>query len=111
MTTYFHVAPENHTGALESLVEQLGEEEAIEMFCQRWPEAADYALNCHAHMIHMYDTVEQARDHQKAYGGKIYAVDGDALADDFIEIDRDTMEFDHPVCRETIDAEYLSEVE
>ena len=111
MTTYFHVAPADHTGDLESLAEQFGESEAIEMYTTRWPEAGQLALNGHASMIHLYDTIEEARSHKETYGGKIYAVDGEAMEDDFLKVERDTLEFDHPVCHESIGAEYLSEVE
>ncbi len=110
MTTYFHVAPADHTGDLESLAEQFGESEAIEMYTTRWPEAGQLALNGHASMIHLYDTIEEARSHKETYGGKIYAVDGEAMEDDFLKVERDTLEFDHPVCHESIGAEYLSEV-
>ncbi len=88
MTTYFHVAPADHTGDLESLAEQFGESEAIEMYTTRWPEAGQLALNGHASMIHLYDTIEEARSHKETYGGKIYAVDGEAMEDDFLKVER-----------------------
>jgi hypothetical protein len=111
MTTYYHVAPADHTGDLESLAAQHGESEAIELYTTRWPEAGELALNGHAGIIHLYDTIEEARSHKDAFGGKIYAVDGEAMEDDFIKIRRDTLEFDHPVCDEAIGAEYLEEIE
>lgn len=111
MATYYHVAPADHTGDLESLVEQHGESDAIEMYASRWPEAGSLALNGHASMIHLYDTIEEARSHRDTFGGKIYAVDGDAMEDDYLKVERDTLEFDHPVCHESIGCEYLTEIE
>ena len=93
-----------------SLAAQHGESKAIELYATRWPEAGNLALNGHAGVVHCYDSIEEARSHKGTFGGKVYAVDGDAMEDDFIKIRRDNLEFDHPVCDEEIGEEYINEV-
>jgi len=107
MKSYYHVAPADHQGPLMSLAAQHGEMEAIALYEERWPEAGALALNGHAAVIHMYDDIEAARKHKDVYGGKIYAIDAEALEDDYIDVRRDGLEFDHPVCGEEIGEEYL----
>lgn len=102
----YHVAPENHSGNLESLYKQHGDD-AYEMYATRWPEAGELA-QYHAHYVHCYSTLDEAREHTN--GGKIYAVDVEAMEDDFIEVEIDNLEFEHPMVRDEIPAEYISEV-
>lgn len=99
----YHVAPADHTGNLESLYVQRGDE-AYDLYATRWPEAGELA-QYHAHYIHCFDTLDQARDHAVAFGGKIYEID-----DEDLEVERDTLEFDHPMIKGEIDAECIKVV-
>lgn len=104
----YHVAPAAHEGSLLSLYAVHGEE-AYEMYAERWPQAGELAIY-HAHYIHCYDSLDEAREHAAQHGGKIYAIDSAALADDLVVIERDALEFDHPIVRDEIGAEYLQVV-
>lgn len=101
--TIYHVAPEGHTGDLQSLYTQ-ERDDAYELYAARWPEAGELA-QYHVHYVHCFDDLERAREHAAAFGGKIYAID---TAD--IDVERDTLEFDHPVVRDIIDADCIRAV-
>jgi len=104
----YHVSQTYKSGALESIAVQLGEAEAIEAFCEKW-EDADAALAVyHVNYIHCHDTAEQAVEFAEEFGGSIFAIDADAMADDVIEIERDTLEYDHPIVRDEIPAEFIT---
>lgn len=100
----YHVAPADHSGNLESLYSLHGDD-AYEMYADRWPEAGELA-QYHAHYVHCYDSLDEAREHAAQWGGKIYAIDTSE-----IEVERDNLEFDHPMVRNEIDVEYLQDVE
>lgn len=104
----YHVAPANHSGDLKSLYALHGED-AYEMYADRWPEAGELA-QYHAHYIHCYDSLDEAREHVARHGGKVYEINVDAMADDMIVVERDNLEFDHPMVRNEIPAEYIREV-
>jgi len=104
----YHVAPADHSGNILSLYAQHGDA-AYEMYADRWPEAGELA-QYHAHYIHCYDSLDDARAHAEQHGGKVYEIDEDALVEDMVEIERDNLEFDHPMIRDEISAEYIKEV-
>lgn len=106
MTTIYHVAPADHTGDLLSLYRQHGED-AYEIYAARWPEAGELG-QYHAHYVHCYATLEEAQAHVN--DGKIYAIDVAAMEDDFIKVEIDNLEFPHPIVRDEIPAEYISEI-
>lgn len=107
MTKYYHVAPADHSGDLISLYDQLGEA-AYAVYAERWPDAGELA-QYHAHYVHMYATIEEARKHVNS--GKIYEIDAEALEDECIEVEIDNLEFPHPMVRGVIPAHLLKEVE
>lgn len=104
----YHVAPTDHIGELVSLYRQHGTA-AYEMYAIRWPESGALA-EYHAHYVHMYATVEGARQHAAVNGGKIYEVDTDAMIDDYYKVEIDNLEFPHPMVRDSIPAEYIKEI-
>lgn len=104
----YHVAPADHTGDILSLHKMHGGE-AYEMYAVRWPESGNLGT-VHAHYVHCYDSLDEAREHAAQHGGKVYEINTDAMADDMIQIERDTLEFDHPIVRNEIPAEYIREV-
>lgn len=99
----YHVAPADHAGNLESLYALHGDD-AYEMYADRWPESGNLA-QYHAHYVHCYDSLDEARAHAAQWGGKVYEINADEL-----EVERDNLEFDHPMVRDEIDAEYIKEV-
>jgi RNA:NAD 2'-phosphotransferase (TPT1/KptA family) len=104
----YHVAPQEHQGAILSLYALHGDE-AYEMYATRWPEAGELA-QYHAHYVHCHDSLDDAREHVEQHGGKIYEINAEAMAEDLIEVERDRLEFDHPMVRGEIPAEYIREV-
>ena len=106
MKTIYHVAPAGHNGNLESLHQQHGED-AYEIYAERWPEAGELG-QYHTRYVHCYETLEEAMNHPVE--GKIYAIDVEALNDDFIEVEIDRLEFPHPMVRDEIPAKYITEV-
>lgn len=77
------------------------------MYAARWPEAGELG-QAHAHYVHCYATLEDARNHTT--DGKIYEIDTDAPAEGYIDVEVDTYEFEHPMVKECIPAEYLTVV-
>lgn len=108
MKNIYHVAPADHSGDLISLYAQHGDD-AYEIFASRWDRGAELA-QYHAHYVHCYSSLEAAKEHADLHGGKIYEIDAEAMADDFIEIESDIAEFDHPMVRDEVAAEYIKEV-
>ena len=95
----YHVGPENLTN-IESLYNQMGED-AYEVFEERWPEAAELGIY-HAHYIHLWDVLEDARDFADEIGGTVYEVEADGL-----DVEIDELEYPHPIIRDEIPAEYV----
>jgi len=104
----YHVSQTYQGGDLESSATQMGESEAIEAFCEKWDNADASLAVYHVNYIHCHDTIEQAREFAEEFGGNVFAIDADAMADDYIEIERDTLEYDHPIIRDEIPAEFIT---
>jgi hypothetical protein len=98
----YHVAPEGHQGDLISLYDQYGEP-AYDMYADRWPDAGDLVF-VHAHYVHCYATIEQARDH--IHDGVICEIDATDL-----EVVIDDLEFPHPMVEGVIDASLITIIE
>jgi hypothetical protein len=91
---YYHVCKQWDGGDLLPLARLMRDEcAAIETYLERWPEAGELALE-HVHWVHMYDSLDQAKDHVIEYGGEILEIS------DEITVARDRCEFDHPMARE-----------
>lgn len=103
MTDIFHVCTAWDGSDLSPLAKRLGEAEAIEAWLERWPEGGDL-VHDHVHAIHLYDTLEAAQEHADAFGGTVLAIDAQ-----LVELDRDIMEFDHPITRAVIPARAIRE--
>ena len=104
----YHVAPADHTGNILSLYAMHGDD-AYSMYATRWPESGDLG-SYHAHYVHCYDSLTDAQEHAEQFGGKVYEINAEAMSDDMIQIERDALEFDHPIVRDEIPAEYIREV-
>lgn len=104
--TYYHVCQEWDGGDLLPLARRLRDEgAALDAYADRWPEAGELA-QYHVHWVHLYDTFEQAQDHVDEFGGQILRIE----PDEFLTIERDPLEFDHPVYRGVIPAAYISRI-
>ncbi len=102
---YYHVAIWNGA-ALEPAVDFFqGEEEAIEKFLEKWPEAGVELAQYHVGMIHLFEDIKDAKEHAKAFGGDVLEIND---PDDELNIEVDTLEYPHPVCRERIEAEFIT---
>ena len=108
---YYHVAEKGYDGeALESLVSQYGESEAIEIFAERWPEAINLAYE-HSSRIHLHETLEEAIKYHSMYGGgDILEITLDEDGECECGIVIDNLEFSHPVACENIPAEYIKKL-
>lgn len=104
----YHVAPEGHSGNLLSLYKQYGDD-AYQMYAGRWPESGNLAQD-HAHYVHLHDNLKDAKAFAAQRGGKIYSIDPSMLADDWIDVINDRLEYPHPMVRDEIPAEYLREI-
>lgn len=51
----------------------LGDEEE---FLKRWPDSGNLG-HYHAHVVHLWSSLEQALDHKEAFGGEVLEIDGD----------------------------------
>lgn len=94
----YHVCAAWDGSDLEPLAKRMGEAAAIEAWMGRWPNGGDL-VHDHVHATHLYDTIEAAREHADAFGGTVLEIDAV-----LVEIERDTMEFDHPITRAAIPA-------
>jgi hypothetical protein len=103
MNTIYHVAPTDHTGDLLSLYAQHGDA-AYDLFSERWPDAGGLC-HYHPHYVHCYDTLAEAMEHVEAWGGKVYAIQ---CAE--VDVERDSLEFDHPMVRDVVPAAALIEI-
>ena len=110
MEKIYHVAPKNHTGDLISLFSQHGDD-AYDIFAKRWPESSSLG-QYHAHYVHCYATLDDAVGHLTNHvgDGKIYEINVADLADDYIKVEIDSLEFPHPMVRGEIPGEYLKEI-
>lgn len=98
----YHVTKNWDGGDLESLAMRTGDEsEAIEIFCERWPEASE-AADLHVHCVFLHDTIEKAREFAASFGGEILEID-----DEYLDIKVDPYEGELYV-KDMIDAEYIS---
>lgn len=109
MNTIYHVAPADHTGDLLSLYTQHGDE-AYEIFDKRWPDGDNALAQYHVHCVHCWSNLADAQKHLRDFGGKLYAVNAQAMVDDGWQITIDNLEFAHPVVRDEIPEEYLAEI-
>lgn len=94
--TKYHVTPKWNGNDLKTAADYLGEEEAIEMFLEKWETddvsfAADQVTK-----IYLYETLADAQSHQKSYGGEILEID-----DEWLEIRIDEVE-GYPTVRNSI---------
>ena len=104
MATYYHVCRDEWDGGdLISLHQQEGEA-AYQIYAERWPEAGELA-QYHVHYVHLYETLDEAKEHQANYGGEILRIDGEP---EEIGIESDDLEFPHPVVKHRIFREYIS---
>lgn len=101
----YHVAPEDHSGPLLSLYKQMGED-AYPEYRKRWPSSGELG-QYHAHYVHAFDKLDDAKALRAEKGGKIYEIDADSMLGDLYEIERDKLEFDHPMVRDEVLEEYL----
>ena len=107
MATYYHVCRDEWDGGdLISLYQQEGEE-AYQIYAERWPEAGELA-QYHVHYVHLYATLDEAKEHQGKYGGEILVITGEP---EEIGIESDDLEFPHPVVKHRIFREYISWLE
>lgn len=95
---FYHVCQCWDGGDLMSLLDQHNGDEsaALEEFAARWPEAGELGVY-HISYIHLWDSLDQAEQFQSWFGGEILEINGDDL-----EIERDSLEFDHPITRDII---------
>jgi len=100
----YHVAPSDHSGDLLSLYRQMGTD-AYDEFIRRWPDADPAMGQYHAHQVHLYNTLDEAKKHTPQ--GKIYEIN---LND--VEAVPDALEpsLRHLVVQDRIPASALREV-
>jgi hypothetical protein len=100
----YHVVGDEWTGGdLLSLDKQYGEGPAIDIFCQRWPDADASLAIYHAMYVHCYATLGEAENDD--CGGRILEIDDTDLA---VEIDELEPHHPHPVVRDRIPAQYIT---
>lgn len=105
VSVLYHVCETWDGGDLESLAARIGEGPAYEEFARRWPEGGDLGIY-HVHYVHLHWTREDAEDHAAYYGGEVLRIDVAGL-----HVDRDTLEFHHPMVRDHIPAYAVSRCE
>lgn len=70
----YHVSKNWNGRDLESLTTFLGDyNEAIEQFCERWPECTE-AADLHVTYVFLYDSVQLAEQHAATFGGDILEI-------------------------------------
>ncbi len=80
--TLYHVAPDG-VGAGEELLSLLAQvrrgwltaDEAERQSLARWPDYDGYLASGEADLVHLYETLTEAREHASEYGGHVLAVD------------------------------------
>lgn len=105
---FYHVCENGWNGKeLESLETQCGEDKAIDMFIEKWPDAESLAPY-HIMVVHLYSNLDQAQDHKNEFGGELLEINiPEDEVEDYITID--TLEFDHPTAKE-IPVEFIKKV-
>ena len=98
----YHVCANYDGGDLMTAARMMGELEAIESYVAKWPEAGELAA-AHVNMIHLHETIDQAREFAAIYGGAVLEIDAE-----YLDVVVDSLEYPHPVCTSTIDAEYIT---
>ena len=98
----YHVTNKWDGEDLESAELRFGTEEAIEMFCKKWDTEDVAFAQSQINNIYLFDTMEQAVEHQKFYGGEILEID-----DEYIDTSTDTIEgftvaYDNKISKEYI---------
>lgn len=96
----YHVCPRWDGGDLLSLFEQIGEE-AYAVFAQKYGIDNKLGID-NAHFVHCHYTVEEAREHQRIFGGEILEIDASML-----EVKHDCIEYPHPKVRGRIPKQYV----
>lgn len=96
----YHVAKDYDGGDLQSLYEQHGND-AYDMYIDKWPEAGELVFY-HVHYIHLHNSLDDAQEFVDEFGGEILVID-----DADLTVERDNLEYDHPIVRDTIPAEYI----
>jgi hypothetical protein len=91
----YHVCGSIIEGDLLSLYALHGEA-AYDMYIERWADSGNLG-QYHAHWVHLYDNLADAIKHQHELGGYIYQVDLSEL-----DYRVDTLEFPHPMVRDSI---------
>ncbi|MCP3966682.1 MAG: hypothetical protein GY718_10080 [Lentisphaerae bacterium] len=102
----YHVTKKWDGENLECAADYMGEDEAIDMFCEKWGTEDGAFAGDQVHKIFAYNTIAEAKEHQKDWGGQILAIN-----DEFLEFDEDWTE-GHPVLytRGPIETEYITVV-
>lgn len=77
------------------------------MYASRWPESGNMG-EYHAMYVHLHSNLDEATKYASEFGGKVYVVDCERMAEDFIKIEMDSLEYNHPMVRDEIPAEYIS---
>ena len=93
----YHVTKEWDGQDLESLYAIYGDE-AYDIYAEKWPEAGELA-QAHAHVVHLHASIDEAKGFAAEFGGEILEID----APEDYEIEIDSLEYDHPVCRHEIE--------
>jgi hypothetical protein len=99
MRELYHVCEDWDGGDLKSLYRQHGDD-AYDMFAEKWPEAGGLG-DYHIMYVHLYSSLKAAQDHSEAFGGEILVIKYNSDDPEF-ELERDSMEFDHPMVRDAI---------
>ena len=85
--TKYHVTPKWDGEDLETAAQRMGEEAAIEMFCEKWAtEDASYAAD-QVTKIFLYATMDEAKEHQENFDGEILEI-----SDEWLEVFEDWTE-------------------
>ena len=84
---FYHVTDKWGSGPLRPI----GDEAA---FLERWPDAGALS-QYHAYKVHMYDNINDAKQHARDVGGKILEIDPNK-----VNWEIDDLEFPHPVTDE-----------
>lgn len=75
----YHVTKEWDGEDLQPLAKRIGENEAIEVFLESWPDTDASMANDHVWKIFFYKSLEEAQEHQGVFGGEILEIDADIL--------------------------------
>ena len=102
----YHVTENWEGESLESAASRFGEEEAINIFCEKWGTDDTAYARDQINKIFVYGTIREAKNHQKNLGGQILEIN-----DEFYEFDEDWTEGHAVLCTTmTIDADDIKVV-